>query len=102
MKDHFAAVYFGPDESKEQRVFLEAMAGVMIINLSYNEIKEHMVDFERERAGAINRLVLSSEKQIEDFKRMMSVYLPNKEYKITDDPDDETFAKWLKDKKEHQ
>jgi len=97
--ERYAAVYFGPDESKNQREFLKAMSGVGIIELSYNEIKRCVEDFEKEKSGMTNRVVLHSQEEEEKFRNVMNAFLPTVNYEITDDPNDEDFRKWLMDKK---
>lgn len=96
----YAAVYFGPDESKDQREFLSAMNGVQIITLSKEEIDNDIKEFERIKVGVMNRLVLHDEKEVTLFECCMKAFFSNKEYKITDDPDDEEFAKWLREKEQ--
>ena len=94
--ERYAAVYFGPSEIDRQREFLQAMVGLKIIELSYNDIKRHMEDAEKEKAGIMNRLVLHSPEEEIRFKSFMRAFFPDTEFKITNNPDDEEFSKWLK------
>ena len=94
----YAAVVFEREELSEQRKFLHAMNGVGVIQLSKEEIDENMDRFEQENVRIVNRFVLSTKDQARDFKAVMAIFFPEHEYKITDNPDDEEFAKWIKEK----
>lgn len=94
----YAAVYFSPDEERAYRTFLRAMAGLQIITMSKEQIKETMDIFVREKAGVMNRLVLD-ENQETMFRAVMKGWLPKKEYKVTNDPDDADFKNWLEERK---
>lgn len=96
--DKYAAVYFGIDESGDWRKFLHMMNGIGIISLSKEEIDRNLDEFIEGKVGAMNRLVLHGDDQVRMFENSMLAFLPKKEYKITDDPDDKAFAEWLERK----
>ena len=98
MNKSYAALYFGPEEAGDFRNFLDAMVGLHIIELSKEEIDENIKEFEKIKVGTTCRLVLHNEQEYLMFKHCMQAFFKEKEFKITDNPDDETFAKWLEDK----
>lgn len=99
--DRYVHIYFGPDEMKDQREFLNAMNGIGIITIPKEDIDIHMKDFEREHTGVENHLVLHGDEEYERFLLIMKTFFPEKKYyRITEKPDDASFAKWLAEKKE--
>ena len=99
-KDKYVAVYFGPNEGGGQRMFYNAMSGIGVIQVSKEDIDGFMKDFEREKVGVINRIVIHEESMLATFRYMMDTFFRGKEYKVTDDPDDKDFADWLQEKSE--
>ena len=94
----YVAVGFDPEEIGTLRNFLKAMNGIHIITISDEEIEDDIRFVETTKTAVINRIVLHNDGEVESFKNIMSAFFSDKEYKITDDPDDESFKKWLKEK----
>lgn len=93
----YAAVAFSPEEAGEYREFLRAMTGAGIISLSNEEIEATIETFSLERADVMNRMVLANEEQENRFRNWMNAFFKEKEYKITDDPDDPEYSLWLRE-----
>lgn len=101
--DKFAAVYFGRDEREGQRDFLLAMNGAEIIQVSKEDVDQwYKEDIERGLPGCENHLVLHGEEEMNRFIYVMRTFFPNKEYKITDDPQSKEFSDWLRKKRNEQ
>jgi hypothetical protein len=96
--EKYAAIEFGPEEAEEQRKFLNAMNGCGIIQLTNEELDEDTKEFERDKMGRMNHIVLHGDEKVKHFENIMHTFFENREYKITDDPDNEAFRRWLAEK----
>lgn len=94
--EQYAMVYFPPEEAEDQKMFLKAMAGVNIIRISKEDIRDVYSDMLRERTGHENRLVLKDEMDRDLFVHVMKVFFPKKGYKLSADPEDRMYEEWLK------
>lgn len=95
----YAAVYFGPDESDTWEKFIKGLNASGIIQLTKEEIDENIKEFRSIPYGTTNRIVLHDKDEVKTFEQIMKVFFSDKEYKITDDPDDKDFTEWLNKKK---
>ena len=98
MEKKYAAIEFSSEEVSAWRQFLSAMAGLQIIGLTKEQVDDEVKIFMQEKVGVNTRLVLHNKKEVTDFECVMKVFFPEKEYRITDQPEDKMFEKWLKDK----
>ena len=71
-----------------------------IIQVSKEDVDRwYEEDTERDLPGCENHLVLHGEEEINRFIYVMRTFFPNKEYKITDDPQSKEFSDWLRKKR---
>lgn len=94
----YAEVYFGPEEYGLYRKFLVAMMRLNIIGLSDEELEESVDQLEQSRSTVKNLIVLHNEEEVTSFRATMKIFFTEKDFRILDDPEDDSFKKWMSDR----
>ncbi len=100
--DRYASVSFGRDEKEKQRLFLLAMNGAEIIQVSREDIENWYKEDVRLNNGCNNRIVLHNDEEVNRFIYVMRTFFEGVPYKIESNPNDEMFKEWLEKKKKKE
>lgn len=100
--DLYASVDFGRDEREKQRLFLLAMNGAEIIQVSRDDIERWYKEDTEMNSGCNNRIVLHNDEEVNRFKYVMKTFFEGVPYKIESNPNDEMFEAWLEKKKKEK
>lgn len=100
--DHYASVSFGADEKEKQRLFLIAMNGAEIIQVSRDDIERWYKEDTEMNSACHNRIVLHNDEEVSRFKYVMKTFFEGVPYKIEANPNDEMFKEWLEKKKKEK
>ena len=80
--DRYASVSFRADEKEKQRLFLLAMNGAEIIQVSRDDIERWYKEDTEMNSGCNNRIVLHSDEEVNRFKYVMKTFFEGVKYKI--------------------
>ena len=92
----YVQTFFKKDEAQLYKEFLMAMVGIDVIVLSKEQIRDEIKFFEEGGTGLEVDLVLHNDEETKKFINIMSTFFKGLTYKLSSEPEDENFKKWLK------